>query len=48
MIKWKFEGTKLYQQLPAQYFETLKPCEPLREQTEQQFIFTSNYKPFKR
>jgi phenylacetic acid degradation protein len=48
MINWKTEGTKLYQQLPGQCFQTLKPCEPLREQTEQQFIFTSNYKPFKK
>jgi phenylacetic acid degradation protein len=48
MINWKTEGTKLYQQLPAQCFQTLKPCEPLREQTEQQFIFNSNYKPFKK
>ena len=48
MIDWKTEGTKLYQQLPGQCFQTLKSCEPLREQTEQQFIFTSNYKPFKK
>ncbi len=31
MIKWKTEGTKLYQQLPAACYATLKPCEPLRE-----------------
>jgi len=31
MIKWKTEGTKLYQQLPATCYATLKPCEPLRE-----------------
>jgi phenylacetic acid degradation protein len=31
MIAWKSEGTRLYQQLPAQLFRTLKPCEPLRE-----------------
>lgn len=30
MIAWKTEGTKLYQQLPAECFATLKPCEPLR------------------
>jgi carbonic anhydrase/acetyltransferase-like protein (isoleucine patch superfamily) len=48
MIDWKTQGTKLYQQLPGQCFQTLKPCEPLGEQTEQQFIFTSNYKPFKK
>jgi len=31
MIAWKTEGTKLYQQLPKECYETLKPCEPLRE-----------------
>lgn len=30
MLDWKTEGTKLYQQLPAECFATLKPCEPLR------------------
>ena len=31
MIAWKTEGTRLYQALPAKLYETLKPCEPLRE-----------------
>jgi phenylacetic acid degradation protein len=31
MIDWKTQGTKLYQQLPAECYATLKPCEPLRE-----------------
>ena len=31
MIAWKTEGTRLYQALPKQLYETLKPCEPLRE-----------------
>ncbi len=31
MIAWKTKGTELYQQLPADCFATLKPCEPLRE-----------------
>lgn len=31
MIAWKTKGTALYQQLPADCFATLKPCEPLRE-----------------
>lgn len=30
MIAWKTQGTKLYQQLPADCFASLKPCEPLR------------------
>jgi carbonic anhydrase/acetyltransferase-like protein (isoleucine patch superfamily) len=48
MIAWKTEGTKLYQQLPAHCFDTLKICEPLREQTEQTGRFTIPYKPFKK
>lgn len=48
MIAWKTEGTKLYQELPKQCFETLKPCEPLREETQQQPVFQSNYEPFKK
>lgn len=31
MIAWKTEGTKLYQQLPGDCYQTLKECEPLRE-----------------
>lgn len=31
MIAWKTKGTKLYQGLPRQCYETLKECEPLRE-----------------
>lgn len=30
MMAWKTEGTRLYQQLPAQCYESLRPCEPLR------------------
>jgi phenylacetic acid degradation protein len=31
MLNWKKEGTRIYQQLPADCVATLKPCEPLRE-----------------
>ena len=31
MVAWKTKGTQLYQQLPAELYTTLKPCEPLRE-----------------
>lgn len=31
MIDWKSKGTSLYQALPGECFESLKPCEPLRE-----------------
>jgi phenylacetic acid degradation protein/carnitine operon protein CaiE len=30
MIAWKTDGTKLYQSLPKEMFESWKPCEPLR------------------
>jgi len=31
MIAWKSRGTKLYQQLPKEMFESLKACKPLHE-----------------
>jgi phenylacetic acid degradation protein len=31
MIAWKTRGTKLYQELPKEMFESLKPCKPLYE-----------------
>lgn len=31
MINWKTEGTKLYQKLPSELYESLKVVEPLRE-----------------
>lgn len=31
MIGWKTQGTKLYQELPKECYNTLKECEPLRE-----------------
>lgn len=48
MVAWKTEGTKLYQQLPAQCHQTLTPCEPLREELPQQPVFQSHYQPFKK
>jgi carbonic anhydrase/acetyltransferase-like protein (isoleucine patch superfamily) len=48
MLAWKTEGTRLYQRLPMQCFETLKACEPLREETAQQPVFTAVYRPFKK
>lgn len=48
MMAWKTEGTKLYQQLPQQCFDTLQPCEPLQEETAQQPIFNASYQPLKK
>lgn len=31
MLSWKKQGTALYQQLPADCYRSLRPCEPLRE-----------------
>lgn len=31
MIRWKTEGTRLYQSLPSELHRSLIPCEPLRE-----------------
>ncbi len=48
MIAWKTEGTKLYQQLPKQCFDTLQACEPLAEEILQQPVFVPNYQRFKK
>lgn len=48
MMAWKTEGTKLYQQLPQQCFQTLEVCEPLTEEIAQTPLFTSHYQPFKK
>ncbi len=44
MLDWKTEGTKLYQQLPQELKETLKPCEPLREIPKNRKIQQNKYK----
>ncbi|RLD25433.1 MAG: gamma carbonic anhydrase family protein [Bacteroidetes bacterium] len=46
MIKWKTEGTKLYQQLPDDCYKSLKPCEPLREVPKDRKDQESGYKPW--
>ena len=46
MITWKTEGTAIYQQLPQECFETLKPCEPLREVPADITEQKKSYKPF--
>ncbi len=44
MIAWKTAGTKLYQQLPQECFDTLKECEPLREVDPNRPIASADYK----
>lgn len=43
MIKWKTEGTKIYQNLAKECRDTLKPCEPLREIEKNRPEQRSNY-----
>ncbi|HET9430239.1 MAG TPA: transferase hexapeptide repeat family protein [Chitinophagaceae bacterium] len=47
MLSWKTEGTKLYQQLPAQCHDSLVPCEPLREIPYDRPPMPELYKPFR-
>ncbi|MBI5858021.1 MAG: transferase hexapeptide repeat family protein [Sphingobacteriales bacterium] len=47
MLAWKTEGTKLYQQLPEECFESLRPCEPLRKLPENRAAQSASYKPYK-
>lgn len=48
MIKWKSEGTRLYQQLPADCYAGLEPCEPLREIPADLKIQDATYKIWKK
>ena len=47
MINWKSEGTKIYQQLPEDCYNTLEECEPLREIPNNRPPQTTNFKPWK-
>ena len=46
MITWKTEGTKLYQQLPADMQQSWKPCEPLIEIPADRKIQRADYQPW--
>ncbi len=49
MMAWKTEGTHLYQQLPRQCLDTLKPCEPLTDAADQPASPPSaEYRPFRK
>lgn len=47
MIGWKTAGTALYQKLPQECKDTLKPCEPLTEIPKDRPIQNSDYKIWK-
>jgi carbonic anhydrase/acetyltransferase-like protein (isoleucine patch superfamily) len=46
MIKWKTEGTKLYQQLPGDMMQYFKSCEPLRAVPDFYTPGNESYKPW--
>ncbi|MFZ9386563.1 MAG: transferase hexapeptide repeat family protein [Chitinophagaceae bacterium] len=47
MLAWKTEGTRLYQALPAECEDSLKPCEPLTELPAERPDQPYGYKPLK-
>ena len=47
VIAWKTEGTRLYQALPRDCAETLKPCRPLRKAPAKRNVKKTNYKRLK-
>jgi carbonic anhydrase/acetyltransferase-like protein (isoleucine patch superfamily) len=47
MLAWKSEGTRLYQALPAELFETLEAVEPLREVPANRPIQAADYQTWK-
>ncbi len=47
MIAWKTEGTRLYQELPAHLYETMRPCEPLREVPKDRPRMAVDYRTWK-
>ena len=44
MMKWKTEGTKIYQQLPQDMLEYFRECQPLREKPTGENIRDEGYK----
>ena len=47
MMNWKKEGTRLYQHLPGDMFESWKECEALRDLSLQKDSMNGSYKPWK-
>lgn len=48
MIEWKTQGTLLYQQLPSECHQHLKPCLPLRKMPENRPKQPSTYDYFRK
>jgi carbonic anhydrase/acetyltransferase-like protein (isoleucine patch superfamily) len=47
MINWKSAGTKIYQQLPQDCYNTLMECEPLKKIPKDRPPQVTNFKPWK-
>jgi len=47
MMAWKAQGTRIYQALPRQCHNSLRPCEPLREAPENRAAQAAAYQPWK-
>ena len=47
MLKWKTDGTKLYQQLPSMMRESWRECEPLREVPLDRPVQSTSYRTWK-
>ncbi len=47
MVMWKTEGTALYQALPARLYQSLRPCEPLREIEAARPVQQASYKTWR-
>jgi carbonic anhydrase/acetyltransferase-like protein (isoleucine patch superfamily) len=48
MMEWKTKGTELYQQLPADCYASLRPCEPLRRPPAFRPLQQEEYKNWKK
>ncbi len=46
MLRWKTEGTRLYQELPALLHDTLRECDPLREPPAERPRPSPTYRPW--
>lgn len=46
MIKWKSDGTQIYQQLAIEMHTDWKECKPLTSIQEEDFLNLQNYKPW--
>ncbi|MBK8608284.1 MAG: transferase hexapeptide repeat family protein [Chitinophagaceae bacterium] len=47
MLSWKTEGTKLYQQLPKECYNSLKACKPLKKKETPKASTKKTYSNFK-